>query len=438
MTAYYAEPRRGVPDRLDRGPARRGRLGRLEGADRRSSATRSSSSATTCSSPTRSACGAASTSGPANALLVKVNQIGSLTETLDAVDLAHRSGYRCMMSHRSGETEDTTIADLAVATELRPDQDRRPGPLRAGREVQPAAAHRGGARRRRALRRRRRLPALPGLTGHRWPTSDVRSGARARGSRTGPGRASGPVRRPSRPHPAAGGRPRPYAGARDAAPPADRPGRDPGAGARRADGVLRVEPARVLPAAPAHRRPQRADRRRRGQDIAAARAREARWNDPAYVEAQARQRLDCVMPGRGRLRRARRERRAARAPPSSSADPASTGTSRPDRRGGRRRGARRGRRQPAVDEATGPSEPAGTIKAPSRSPVIDPDDEAAIGDQLGRPPRAIHAVAHRCPCGNPDVVATEPRLDDGTPFPTTFYLTCPRAASRSAPSRRPG
>ncbi|OYO01111.1 phosphopyruvate hydratase [Enemella evansiae] len=52
----------------------------------------------------------------ANALLVKVNQIGSLTETLDAVELAQRSGYRCMMSHRSGETEDVTIADLAVAT----------------------------------------------------------------------------------------------------------------------------------------------------------------------------------------------------------------------------------------------------------------------------------------------------------------------------------
>ncbi|MDQ1696344.1 MAG: enolase [Frankiaceae bacterium] len=51
----------------------------------------------------------------ANALLVKVNQIGTLSETLDAVDLAHRSGFRCMMSHRSGETEDTTIADLAVA-----------------------------------------------------------------------------------------------------------------------------------------------------------------------------------------------------------------------------------------------------------------------------------------------------------------------------------
>ena len=55
--------------------------------------------------------------GCANALLVKVNQIGTLTETLDAVALAHRSGYRCMLSHRSGETEDTTIADLAVATD---------------------------------------------------------------------------------------------------------------------------------------------------------------------------------------------------------------------------------------------------------------------------------------------------------------------------------
>ena len=55
-------------------------------------------------------------SGTANALLVKVNQIGTLTETLDAVTLAQTNGYRCMMSHRSGETEDVTIADLAVAT----------------------------------------------------------------------------------------------------------------------------------------------------------------------------------------------------------------------------------------------------------------------------------------------------------------------------------
>ena len=61
--------------------------------------------------------------------------------------------------------------------------------------------------------------------------------------------------------------------------------------------------------------------------------------------------------------------------------------------------------------------------------MIDSHDEAVIGAQLGRRPRSIHDIGHRCPCGNPDVVATEPRLDDGTPFPTTFYLTCPRASS---------
>ena len=54
--------------------------------------------------------------GVANSLLVKVNQIGTLSETLDAVDMAHRAGYTAMLSHRSGETEDTTIADLVVAT----------------------------------------------------------------------------------------------------------------------------------------------------------------------------------------------------------------------------------------------------------------------------------------------------------------------------------
>ena len=56
-------------------------------------------------------------------------------------------------------------------------------------------------------------------------------------------------------------------------------------------------------------------------------------------------------------------------------------------------------------------------------------DLAAVEAQLGRPPRGTHAVGHRCPCGLPDVVVTEPRLPDGTPFPTTFYLTCPRVAS---------
>ncbi|MFT4081917.1 MAG: DUF501 domain-containing protein [Nocardioides sp.] len=62
--------------------------------------------------------------------------------------------------------------------------------------------------------------------------------------------------------------------------------------------------------------------------------------------------------------------------------------------------------------------------------MIDPADETAIAAQLGRAPRGIAGVGHRCGCGLPDVVATEPRLPDGTPFPTTFYLTCPRAASR--------
>jgi hypothetical protein len=56
-------------------------------------------------------------------------------------------------------------------------------------------------------------------------------------------------------------------------------------------------------------------------------------------------------------------------------------------------------------------------------------DVAAVRAQLGRPPRGLRAVAHRCPCGNPDVVETQPRLEDGTPFPTLYYLTCPRAAS---------
>lgn len=53
-------------------------------------------------------------------------------------------------------------------------------------------------------------------------------------------------------------------------------------------------------------------------------------------------------------------------------------------------------------------------------------DLAAVEQQLGRRPRGVESVAHRCPCGVPDVVETQPRLDDGTPFPTTFYLTCPR------------
>jgi uncharacterized protein len=57
-------------------------------------------------------------------------------------------------------------------------------------------------------------------------------------------------------------------------------------------------------------------------------------------------------------------------------------------------------------------------------------DATAVEAQLGRPPRAVRAVAHRCPCGLPSVVQTAPRLQDGTPFPTLYYLTCSRLASR--------
>ena len=61
--------------------------------------------------------------------------------------------------------------------------------------------------------------------------------------------------------------------------------------------------------------------------------------------------------------------------------------------------------------------------------TVSADDRATVARQLGREPRAIRAVAHRCPCGNPDVIETSPRLPNGTPFPTLYYLTCPRAAS---------
>jgi hypothetical protein len=56
-------------------------------------------------------------------------------------------------------------------------------------------------------------------------------------------------------------------------------------------------------------------------------------------------------------------------------------------------------------------------------------DRATVEAQLGRPPRGLRSVAHRCTCGLPDVVETDPVLADGTPFPTLYYLTCPRAAS---------
>lgn len=60
---------------------------------------------------------------------------------------------------------------------------------------------------------------------------------------------------------------------------------------------------------------------------------------------------------------------------------------------------------------------------------MDQQDVASVTAQLGRTPRGLRGVAHRCPCALPDVVETAPRLEDGSPFPTMYYLTCPRAAS---------
>ena len=66
------------------------------------------------------------------------------------------------------------------------------------------------------------------------------------------------------------------------------------------------------------------------------------------------------------------------------------------------------------------------------SEAVSPEDRDVVARQLGRPPRALTGVAHRCPCGQPDVVQTAPRLEDGTPFPTVYYLTCPRASAAAS------
>ena len=113
---YLAELADALPDRLDRGRHGRGRLGGLEAASPTSSARSCSSWATTSSSPTRSILREGIRQGVANSILIKVNQIGTLTETFAAIELAKRAGYGTVISHRSGETEDTTIADIAVGT----------------------------------------------------------------------------------------------------------------------------------------------------------------------------------------------------------------------------------------------------------------------------------------------------------------------------------
>ena len=159
-------------------------------------------------------------------------------------------------------------------------------------------------------------------------------------------------------------------------------------------------------------------------------ARSGAGADDEYVKAQARERFGWVMPGETSYQVIDRNGK-----------PLEQGDELTDPNSVARTGAgplveqglrhRRGGRPPEEGADAGDADhapPTPTPRLTSDAPS-DPGRLAIVAAQLGRPPRSIHAVAHRCPCGNPDVVATEPRLDDGTPFPTTFYLTCPRAAS---------
>ena len=105
-----------VPDHLDRGRRRRRRLGRLARDHQGARRPRAAGRRRPVRHQHRRSCSAASTRSVANSILIKLNQIGTVTETLDAIAMASKAGYTSIISHRSGETEDTTIADLAVAT----------------------------------------------------------------------------------------------------------------------------------------------------------------------------------------------------------------------------------------------------------------------------------------------------------------------------------
>ncbi len=175
------------------------------------------------------------------------------------------------------------------------------------------------------------------------------------------------------------------------------------------------------------------------RDIKALEREKRRWQDDAYVETQARERFGWVMPGETGYQVIDRNGRPMERGDELT-DPDSMAQAGPGPVVGQGLRNPRGRRppeedadtevehHPAPDRAHPLARPVSSTSAGNHSGIAE-GDVAAVAAQLGRPPRSIHAVAHRCPCGNPDVVATEPRLDDGTPFPTTFYLTCPRAAS---------
>src|SRR6266704_5683075 len=201
---------------------------------------------------------------------------------------------------------------------------------------------------------------------------------------------------------------RPPARDSHAGPPAGRgPGQahQPGRGTRRGDLRDRAQPR--LPGARVHR-PAPADRPTAGRTADARRP-------VAGAPAPA------ATAGRSRLRRTAGQEQAAHVP------------ARPDllrrhRRthGPSRHGVRRGQPHALVRAAVA----VGAAGEPGQRPVTA--DAEVVALQLGRPPRGLRRVAHRCPCGLPDVVETAPRLADGSPFPTLYYLTCPRAAAAVA------
>ena len=134
-------------------------------------------------------------------------------------------------------------------------------------------------------------------------------------------------------------------------------------------------------------------------------AEQAKLSDRSYIEQLARQELDMCFPG-------------TQCYVVEGSQPLANGTPRPSRRGPRPGTRSCGSRC---------SRP--TRARRERRHVITARDAAVIAAQLGRLPRGLLAVAHRCPCGLPDVAETAPRLPDGSPFPTLYYLTCPRASA---------
>ncbi len=135
---------RALPDRVDRGWDGRRRLGWLETTDRRVRGDKVQLVGDDLFVTNPEVLQRGIDEGVANSILVKLNQIGSLSETLSCIRVAHRAGYTAMISHRSGETEDVTIADCRGGNQRRADQGRCSGARRAHRQVQPIAPDRRG------------------------------------------------------------------------------------------------------------------------------------------------------------------------------------------------------------------------------------------------------------------------------------------------------